>query len=61
MIPDSYVGKKLEVLMYAADEPQDVQPEYHVMAPFRGILTVNEADELQDYVKKSREEWERDI
>ena len=30
-------------------------------ARFRGILTSEEADQLQEYVKKSREEWDRDI
>ena len=61
-IPDDYVGKNLEVLLYAVDEPIDVVSEdLNVMAKYKGILTSKEADQLQEYVKKSRAEWDRDI
>lgn len=58
LIPDKYIGKKLEVLLYAMDEPLDVLPEkVNTMAAYKGILTPKEAGQLQEYVKKSREEW----
>jgi hypothetical protein len=31
------------------------------MSSFKGILSSDEADQLQEFVKKSREEWDRDI
>jgi len=57
LIPDDYIGRKLEVLLFAADEPTDIAPEkVSTMAGYKGILTPKEAEQLQEYVKKSREE-----
>ena len=62
LIPDDYIGRRLEVLLYAMDEPLDLKPENeNIMAEFKGILTSKEAEQLQEYVKKSREEWNRNI
>jgi hypothetical protein len=61
-IPDDYVGKNLEVLLYAVDEPLDVTPhDTNTMAHYKGILSSAEAAQLQEYVKKSREEWDTNI
>ena len=62
LIPDNYVGKKLEVLLFAVDEPIDLNAdEQNTMAAFKGILSKAEASELQEFVKNSREEWNTDI
>jgi hypothetical protein len=60
-IPNSYVGKKIEVLYYAVDEvEEEAKPvKTNTMAHFKGILSEEEANQLQEYVKKSREEWDR--
>ena len=64
-IPGSYVGRKIEVMCYPVDElTQDNDDESappKLMASFKGALSAEEADQLQEYVKKSREEWDRDI
>ena len=67
-IPNSYIGKEIEVLLYAKEElekeiekVEDKPVKINNAARFRGILTSEEADQLQEYVKKSREEWDRDI
>jgi hypothetical protein len=65
-IPNSYIGKEVEVFLYAkeelTEEPVEVKPLEKVsMARFRGMLSAEETDQLQDYVTKSRLEWERDI
>lgn len=61
-IPDSYVGKNLEVLLFSTDEPINIVPaEVNTMSQYKGMLSSEEANELQEYVRKSREEWERDI
>ena len=60
-IPKEYVGKKLEVLMYAVEELTESQPELRTMAAYKGILTSEETEQLQYYVKQSREEWNRNI
>jgi len=59
-IPSDYVGRKLEVLYYAVDELLEDQPAIQKnMSAFRGVLSEKEGNELQEYVKKSREEWDR--
>lgn len=67
-IPNSYIGKEIEIFLYAKEELieeiekiEDKPAKVNNMARFRGILTIEEADELQEYVKKSREQWDRDI
>ena len=67
-IPNSYIGKEIEVFLYAKEEleeeiqkVEDKPVKINNAARFRGILTSEEADQLQEYVKKSREEWDRDI
>jgi hypothetical protein len=60
-IPPDYVGRKIEVLYYPVDELiEEKSLTTKNMSLFRGILSEEEGNELQEYVKKSREEWERD-
>jgi hypothetical protein len=60
-IPDNYVGRKIEVMCYPVDESIEENENQLTksMVSFKGILSAGEADQLQEYVKKSREEWER--
>ena len=60
-IPNSYVGKKIEVLYYAVDEikEEETPANANTMARFKGILSAEKVNQLQEYVKKSREEWDR--
>jgi len=63
IVPENYIGKEIEVLLYATDEineeKEDSNP--HKMSFYKGILTSEEAGELQEYVKKSRGEWDWNI
>ena len=61
-IPNSYIGKEIEVLLYAKEElveEKAVKPNN--VARFKGLLSGEEADQFQDYLKKARGEWDRDI
>lgn len=60
-IPEDYVGRKIEVMYYPLDELVVEKMPIRKMAEFKGILTAGEADELQDYIKKSRAEWDKDF
>ncbi|HEY5464942.1 MAG TPA: hypothetical protein VIJ95_16895 [Hanamia sp.] len=62
-IPDNYIGRKIEVMCYPVDELVEENESIPLksMATFKGVLSVEEADQLQEYVKKSREEWDRDF
>lgn len=61
-VPQDYIGKQVEVLMYKVDELVDVQPTKPLtMSAYKGLLSKEEATELQDFVSKSREEWKNSI
>ena len=68
-IPNSYIGKEIEVLLYAKEEleketekVEDKQPiKTNNVARFKGLLTSEEADEFHIYLKQARSEWDRDI
>ena len=60
-IPEDYVGRTIEVMYYPLDELVEENSPSKLMAEFKGILSNAEADALQDHIKKSREEWNRDF
>lgn len=61
-VPQDYIGKQVEVLMYKVDELVDIQATKPLtMSAYKGLLSKAEATELQDLVSKSREEWKDSI
>jgi putative transposon-encoded protein len=59
-IPSDYVGRRIEVMYYPVDELIEEKPlTPKNMSVFKGLLSEAEGNELQEYVKKSREEWDR--
>lgn len=63
-IPEDYVGKQVEVLLYATDElkePKDTDKKKP--SEFRGTLNLSQDqyNDFQTYLKNVRNEWERDI
>ena len=60
-VPLQYIGKKLEVLLYAVDEVVDEPAKPNDMAQFWGVLSNEAAHELREATLKSREEWDRSI
>ena len=60
-IPQKYVGKKIEVLLYAVDEIVEELPMKTTMADFWGKLSDESAKKLHHNVNVMRNEWERDI
>jgi hypothetical protein len=60
-IPEDYVGKEIEVLCYPVNELTEPEVTTKKMSAFKQLLTAEESNILQDYVKKSREEWNRDF
>ena len=65
LIPNDYVGKKLEVMIYADDEiwrlSAGVKSSRPKISSFKGILTNDEAEKYHQYLQKSRQEWDRNI
>lgn len=61
-IPNQYIGKELEVLIYAKDEINTEKiSSFKSKNSIKGILTSTEADKFQIHISNSRKEWERDI
>lgn len=59
-IPAEYVGREIEITYLALDEMEKEKPKSK-LGDFWGILSPEAAEELREHVKKSRDEWERDI
>jgi hypothetical protein len=61
-IPKDYVGKQIEVLLYATDELNRTNHgTANNAARFKGLLTDEEAEKYHHYLKQARNEWDRDI
>jgi len=63
-IPEDYVGRQIEVLLYAVDELQNEErPEKKKPSDFRGTLKLSDEEyaDFQTHLKDIRNEWNRDI
>ena len=62
VIPKNYIGKKLEVLLYAFDElVEEKAIEKKKPSDFFGTLSKEEGEKFHTYITKAREEWGRNI
>jgi hypothetical protein len=59
-IPNNYIGKQIEILIYSLDEIADVKPAVtkKTMANFWGVLGDTTANDLREKTEKSRASWE---
>ncbi|WP_316825737.1 hypothetical protein [Pedobacter miscanthi] len=62
-VPKAYIGKQIEVLVYAVDELKEMEKPKKKHSDFRGSLNLTDQqyEEFQQYIIDSRNEWERDI
>jgi hypothetical protein len=63
-IPEDYVGRQIEVLLYAVDELNEQKETSKIKSSdFRGTLklTGEQYENLQTHLKDIRSEWHRDI
>jgi len=61
-LPNHYVGKKVEFLIYVADETESLNPMRPTNASqFKGILNFEEAKSFNQYLTTVRQEWDRNI
>jgi hypothetical protein len=63
-IPKDYVGKQIEVLLYAVDELQEEKIiENKKPSDFRGKLNLSDEQytDFQNHAKNIRDEWKTDI
>jgi hypothetical protein len=62
-VPQDYVGRKLEILLYPIDEiVEGVVEEVpkRKASEYKGILNKEEAEKFLKYIEQSRDEWDRD-
>lgn len=60
-IPDSYIGKKVEVIVFADDDLQQTPIDGGKTSKYKGMLSKERALELQKFAEQIRKEWDRDI
>ena len=60
-VPQNYVGKQIEVLVYAVDEVEKKDVTNKNASAFRDIFTKEEGVKFNEYIDQSRKEWERNI
>lgn len=62
-VPENYVGRELEVLLYPVDEITEERPSKKSLASLRGSLHLSndERMDLQQHLIQIRNEWEKDI
>jgi hypothetical protein len=60
LIPQNYVGRQIEVLMYAVDELVEEEKEAtpNNAAKYKGIFTKEEGEKFNEYIKQTRKEWD---
>lgn len=61
-VPEDYIGKQVEILLYATDELKELSHPKKT-GSLRGTLNLTEEQykDFQQYTKDIRGEWERDI
>lgn len=63
-VPQNYVGRKLELLLYPVDELTDEIVENPIKkkpSDFVGTLSKEEGEKFHKYLKQARNEWERNF
>ena len=62
-IPENYLGKELEVIVFEKEEGKksSERQTQKDLSKFIGILSKEDADKLHKHVNQSRDEWERNI
>ena len=60
-VPKSYVGRRLEVLLYALDEVTQEEKPAYTLADLWGKLSDESACKMHQNVTEMRDEWNRDI
>ena len=61
VVPEEYVGKKIEVLMFDTEEvneASEVTGSPLKPSQLRGFLSKNTAEAMQQYIEQSRNEWD---
>lgn len=61
IIPNSYIGREIEVLLYAKNELEEAAKPLKMMADFAGILSETDYQSLKSHTEIARREWATNI
>lgn len=59
-IPNSYVGKKIEILFYALDElaeQKTISSKTKLSDKYKGTISKEQGESLNEHIKQMRNEW----
>jgi len=56
-VPPSYIGREVEVNFFLVDKAETVKPVTRISDMFRGVLSKESAESLNQHIKTMREEW----
>ena len=60
-VPKNYIGKEIEVLLYAVEELEKNETTKMNAAVFKEIFSKEEGIKFNNFIDQSRNEWERNI
>jgi ribosome maturation protein Sdo1 len=65
-IPDNYIGRKVEVIVFADEDMQNESPSQQGsgnIKKFKGALKLSDGQykDIQQYLKEIRSEWDREF
>ena len=62
LVPQNYVGRQIEVLLFPVDELEEQQtPKPNNAAKYKGVLSKEEGEKFNQYIRQARSEWDRDF
>jgi hypothetical protein len=60
-IPENYVGKNVEVIVFADEDMLETLQQRKNIAQFKGALSTERGIEFHEFAKEIRTEWDRAI
>ena len=61
-VPQNYVGKQIEVLLFAVDElVEEEKTATPNAAKYKGMFSKEEGEKFNQYLNQARNEWDRDF
>lgn len=60
LVPENYIGKQIEVLLYAVDElvGEERTTIPNNAARYKGIFSKEEGEQFNEYLNQARSEWD---
>lgn len=60
-VPQNYIGKQIEVLLFAVEELAEEKVISNNSIKYKNIFSKEEGAKFNEHIKQARDQWERDI